>query len=347
MIFTATVTKGLERVSELELLEVKGIKILESTQKSILFSFDGDVETLRNLRTVDDIGIYIADLEFSEFEKSNFADLDQSFTIAINFIKSFRTLNETFSLTISRYKNNQYSEDLLKEKLSNYFAPKLGYEFTPLDHKNLDIKVVIAEERVKFQLKLFPESLYRRAYEHETAMGALRSTIAGAMIQLLGKPSPDLKIVDNFCGSGTLLCEAGVLGYSVSGGDISQEKVDITLANLKKNNIKDYTIHCHDARKTSWENNSFDLAVANFPWGKQIKTVQIAGLIDESMEEYARILKSTARVCFITDHPVNVEESIRKYFVVDKIKEYRIGYQGQTPTIIRADLRKESGLYGV
>lgn len=63
--------------------------------------------------------------------------------------------------------------------------------------------------------------------------GILPPKVARMLVNLaIHQPESDIRILDAFCGSGTILMEALLLGYSVIGMDISQKAVEATRANL-------------------------------------------------------------------------------------------------------------------
>ncbi len=63
--------------------------------------------------------------------------------------------------------------------------------------------------------------------------GMLPPKLARMMVNLAGRDIGDRVLLDPFCGSGTVLMEAGMIGYdSVIGSDISNEAVEDTKANL-------------------------------------------------------------------------------------------------------------------
>jgi tRNA G10 N-methylase Trm11 len=66
------------------------------------------------------------------------------------------------------------------------------------------------------------------------------------------------RILDPFCGTGVILQEAALMGYSVYGTDLSEKMVDYSHANLewlaKSHNLNiDATIHQGDAMDTRWQ----------------------------------------------------------------------------------------------
>ena len=341
MKYIAFVTKGLEKICEEELKTLNGVKILGIQQKFIIFKYSGDVSCLKNLKTIDDISIYVSEIPAEQMISLDLEKEVEKLKEVLDFVGEYRKLENTFAITVGKYKNNDIKEIELKDQLSKFFSQKLKLEYSPLDHTNIDVRININEDNAIISMKLFPNSLYKRDYDHIAVLGSIRSTIAASMIFKLDKKVSSLKLVDNFCGSGTFLCEALSKGFVPYGGDIDINAVNITKENLNKVSNKSFKILELDATSTNWPNDYFDIAVSNLPWGKQIKINRLVKLFDMSVKEYSRILKKEAQLGFITAKPDLLVKYIKKYFDIQNIAEYKIGYLGQTPTIILAKVKKK------
>ena len=342
MQYIAFVTKGLEKISEDEIQSLKDTDILSTEQKTIKFEYSGKLENLKTLRTVDDIGIYISEISVENLKELRIDNELEIIKEVIDIISQYRDINERFSITISKYKNNDIKEDDLKQILSKYFSSNLNLLYTPLDHSNIDIRFNISEEKCLITIKVFTKSLFHREYEHESHLGCLRSTIAASMLYRLVGEDSNLKVVDNFCGSGTFLCEALMLGNKVYGNDIDKSAVDVTKRNLNRIRKGEYNITNYDASNTKWKNNFFDIAISNYPWDKQIKVDKMSYLVDTSIKEYSRILKKESKIGIITTKPELIIKYLKKYFDIQDIEEYKIGYLGQVPTIVLASINRRT-----
>lgn len=340
MNYIAFVTKGLETICQKE-LERFGVQITSTDQKFIRFSFEGNPALLKDLKTVDDIGLLICEFETASDNLSGLIEFE-SLQRGIELVKQTRKLAENFSVTVSVYQNPNYDRDKLQQQIADDISDKLALKFTQLDHTNIDLRVNIDHSIGFVSLKLFSESLFRRGYNHQSHFGALRSTIPAAMLFELTDGQKNLKVVDNFCGSGTFLCEAASMGCEVAGSDIDATVINLAKQNLQKVGLTTPQLIVQDATHTNWPNRNFDIAVANFPWGKQIEVKGLATLIDGAIKEYARILKPEAKIGFISAKPQVVLKSLEKYFKLQKLQEFKIGYLGQTPTIQLAVVESDS-----
>ena len=113
--------------------------------------------------------------------------------------------------------------------------------------------------------------------------GALRPTVAGAMVRLAGEPRGLL--LDPCCGSGTILREAIALGWRASGRDIDPDAVATA-----RRNVPGTEIHAGDARRLDLADASTDACVSNLPFGRQFA-------VQGEMDAWLRaVLGETARV---------------------------------------------------
>ncbi len=118
----------------------------------------------------------------------------------------------------------------------------------------------------------------------EERSGALRPTVAAAMVARAGEPAGLL--FDPCCGSGTILAEARAAGWSsVRGTDI-----DPAAVTTAQRNVRGADIVSGDARDTGLPDASVGAVVSNLPFGQQYT-------VDDSMTDWLRsVLAEAARV---------------------------------------------------
>jgi tRNA G10 N-methylase Trm11 len=124
----------------------------------------------------------------------------------------------------------------------------------------------------------------------EERSGALRPTIAAAMVSLAGTPADAL--LDPCCGSGTILSEAIDAGWdTVCGADIDPCAVEIA-----RRNARGARFCVGDARNIDLDDESMDACVSNLPFGKQY---DVQGDMDTWLRavlgELARVTRSGGR----------------------------------------------------
>jgi 23S rRNA G2445 N2-methylase RlmL len=132
--------------------------------------------------------------------------------------------------------------------------------------------------------------------------GALRPTVAAAMVTLAGKPGTVL--LDPCCGSGTILAEATAAGWpKVHGGDIDPEAVQIATANAPGARVRQW-----DARETGLADAAVDAVVTNLPFGRQFAVPgSMTVWLTRVLAEFGRVVRPGGRVVLLApDIPVTV-----------------------------------------
>jgi 23S rRNA G2445 N2-methylase RlmL len=328
--------KGLESICRDELIhKLDDIEVSATQTKKVFFNTSCFQTQMADLRSVDDLSLFVNEFEFNSSEEIIHNLQDIKWRKYLTRILRIRELDKTFSITLSSYKNGNIDKKDIKSKFADYFKTTFKREFTPRQHDNFDIRIQIEKNKCIVLIKLFPKPLFHRDYRLRSQKGAIRPTIAGAMLYYLTKGRKSLRIVDNFCGSGTFLSEALLEGHRVYGGDISKESIQIAAKNLKSVSKSGFKIRQLNAENTSWTPNTFDLALSNLPWDKQISTARITKLYSRSVLEYGRILKPKMRIGLI---------GIKKDLILKYVKEISpqsnriesipVGILGQNPTIV-------------
>lgn len=175
--------------------------------------------------------------------------------------------------------------------------------------------------------------------------GMLPPKLAQIMLNLSGIKA-DSVILDPFCGSGTILTEAALMGYkNLIGADISERALHDTKENISwiKKNYELRAASCElfqsDATQLSKhiEPHSVD-AIATEPYlGPQRGLIEIhkiirelEGLYSDSLREFSKILKSSGRIVMVWP----VFQGKRSTFISPKIAGFK------TINLIPANLQK-------
>ncbi len=346
--FIAFVTKGLEFITEREIKnKLPGAVIISTIDKRIIFSLkDANIRDVLRLMTVDDVHLLLsqhADTDVIIDEHYITKNLPiAAIDGARSFIQKFRKVKNTFSITVSKYKNDIVNLTALRLKLSEIMRSALSMEYTERDHANFDIRVSIETTSLVFSCRLGKLSSYARPYRKCKRKGSLKSPIAAALCMLVN-PRERGKLVDNFCGSGTILCEGLLQGLEPYGGDIAEDSLlcaRLNLGSIPNSSIKN--VRLLDAESSKWPSKYFDYAISNYPWGKQVTLNSIIKLYSRSIAEYARILKKDGSIVLLGTKPELLVKHVRANFPAHSIISFRIGFLGQTPWVIFATPRIKS-----
>lgn len=337
MNYIAFITKGLERVFVDELRHsFPDATVGEVGDKRVVFDAPQPPELLQSLRTADDLCLLAAKVEPVQSLDALLAAcdaLDLAHFRAV--VGRRRTLTNDFSITATMAGVKDFTAPQLLAALGDSVARRYAWAFTESDHGNFDVRVFVDRAVAYVGVRLAAQSLMHRSYKQQSRPGSLRPTVAAAMVRLATGRRSGLSIVDNFCGSGTILCEAADAGHRVAGGDIDPESVRVALSNLE-NIAARHTPHVRalDAVKSRWPDACFDCAISNLPWGKQIELPSIAALFDGAVKEYARIVKPGGVVCLLTPRPEPLIKYAKKHMKGCRVATVPVSFTGQSPTIV-------------
>jgi tRNA (guanine6-N2)-methyltransferase len=335
MKYVAFCTKGLEQIVQEELVENFSAIIHRVNDKYIIFDSGVDLTKFQDLRTADDIGIVLYEGKVRTMNDLR-QILDQiDWQNAREYLNHLRQLSSIYSLTINSI-SKTFSSKIIEEMLLDVLPNKLGPNFERLDHTNFDVMVFVDKSsNILISNRLYQKSLHNRSYKVFSLPGSLKPSIAAAMVRLATKGRANLKIVDTFCGSGTILAECKLAGHQIWGSDINPESIAVILGNLHSIGFKeDDRIKPMDARATQWPDHFFDCAISNMPWDKQIEVKSITDLYEGAIREYTRILRPDGILCVLLTKPELFIKYTKKYFPQKSIQTHKLGLLGQTPTLV-------------
>lgn len=175
-------------------------------------------------------------------------------------------------------------------------------------------------------------------------------------------PQKDITILDPFCGSGTILTEAMLMGYqNLIGSDISKKAVEDTKKNMswtkdkflssvaplsgaKEGHIPNSISHIHERNATKLSKfikpNSIDAIITEPYLGPQRgkidikKTVQeLEQLYSQSLAEFSKILKPNGRVVmvwpvFLKAKFANLAPRLNGFKIVNPLPKFLLNQKG-------------------
>jgi Putative RNA methylase family UPF0020 len=126
--------------------------------------------------------------------------------------------------------------------------------------------------------------------------GALRPTVAAAMVMLAGRPDRDgAALLDPCCGAGTILSEAKAAGWAVQGRDIDRDAVSASRRNLGGRVVTE-----GDARSLDLPDGSVAACVSNLPFGHRYEVPgDPAVWIESVLTELARVTRPGGRIVLL------------------------------------------------
>src|SRR5262249_6896760 len=172
---------------------------------------------------------------------------------------------------------------------------------------NLNLRLLVEHERAWVGMRLAKVPLRQRSYKMDNVPGSLKAPVAAALVWLAGeegrRPQPRMSLLDPFCGAGTILAEAGLMGFKALGGDVLGKALHAARENLSRTGVS-ARVEQWDAQRLPLMDNSIDRVVTNMPWGRQIRTSSaLEQLYQVSFSEMLRVLARDGRMVALTSPP--------------------------------------------
>lgn len=211
----ATAAMGLESIVADEL---KQMGYETQTENGKVF-FEGDERDIAKtnlwLRTADRVKIIAG-----EFSAYTFDELFEG-TKAIEWEK-FLPVDANFPVQGKSVKSKLYSvpdcQALVKKAIVERL--KAAYQrnsFLDESGARFKIEVSILKDKVQLSIDTSGAGLHKRGYRLDQGEAPLKETLAASLVKL-SRWTPDRPFVDPFCGSGTIVIEAAMIGQNIAPG---------------------------------------------------------------------------------------------------------------------------------
>lgn len=332
----AITTRGLEAVSAREIASLPDVAVTEVTYRRVEASCGGPIKPLLGLRTVDDLYLHLATWSGISRHRSTLATMESlasklDISRAYEVCAGLRPVQEkpSFSVTASFVGKRNYSAEEIKHALAEGIRSRHGWEYSADDRtSDLNVRLFIEHELAYVGVRLSEHPLHERPYQRVHLPGALKPSVAAALVEL-SDPALGMLLLDPFCGSGTILIEAGMRGLSVVGGDYDGSAVATSLKNTRLAGI-DARVERWDARSLPLGDDSVGRAVSNLPWGRQIVVDEsLSELYERAFGEMLRVVRPGGRIVLLTSLP-----ELLSSFDAICVERLEISLFGQTPTVM-------------
>jgi tRNA (guanine10-N2)-dimethyltransferase len=227
-------------------------------------------------------------------------------------VEKFLRKNETFVVRIRRI--GESSPELAGNILERQLGAELSYKadgakvnLTTPDKTFFgvltDNKFIFGVKQVEIIPKPFVERRPRkRPFFHPSSMPA---KLARCMVNLAQPKAGDL-VLDPFCGTGSMLIEAGLIGCRVVGFDVQKRMVRGSLKNIINYGIKPEGMGVADARQLPV--TQVDCIVTDPPYGRSATTMgqKTKKIVMDFLSKIGDNLKKSGRVCIASPRSVRI-----------------------------------------
>lgn len=168
---------------------------------------------------------------------------------------------------------------------------------------DLSVRLDVTPDRVTVALRLAAAPLHRRPWKQDTGPGTLHPPVAAAMAALAPGP-PGGRVLDPFCGDGTLVVEAALralaagTGHAVSGSDADPQRVAHARANAARAGVT-VELAVADALDLT---GPVGLLLGNPPWNLAVQAGgRLAGGLEGFWRRLPDLLAPGGAACLLTE----------------------------------------------
>lgn len=211
----------------------------------------------------------------------------------------------------------------IKKGAVDRLCSKYGVSYLEETNATVQIQFSIMKDICTIYLDTSGQGLHKRGYRKVSNLAPIKETLASGIVDL-ARVRPDSIVCDPFCGSGTILIEAGLKALNIApginrrfsaekwqisnqkvwkdertraidlvnrsatfeayGSDIDVEAVELTLNNVAKAGIKT-RIHAHQGDVASFIPMKDSITICNPPYGERLLEIKQAEELYEIMGE--------------------------------------------------------------
>lgn len=334
-IFSIT-NRGIEAISAEEMARIHGLQVTHTQYRRVHATFAGQLEELLTLRTVDDLFIRLAEWQGISPHRSALEDmgqlaLDLELWQAANVRAEIHPLSATpgFSISANFVGRRNYSADEIKAAIAGNVELISGWRYEEDDRRcEINLRVFIDHESAIVGMRLADAPLYKRTYKQDHIPGSLKPSVAAALLFIAGTKAGD-RLLDPFCGAGTILVEAAALGATALGGDVEASAVAAAKENGAAARVA-IDVQKWDGRALPLDAACVDKVVTNLPWGRQVEVeTSMAQFYHAACAEMERVLVAEGRLVILTNVPSLIHLPNRCLE-----RQIEISLFGQQPTIL-------------
>jgi tRNA (guanine10-N2)-dimethyltransferase len=231
-------------------------------------------------------------------------------------VSPFISEGESFAVRVKRVRESPLEVDgwALEQEIGEVLFKNVGGNRVNLKTPQKTFLGVLTAGRFVFGLKtaeiksgeFIKRGPRRRAFFHPSAMPA---KLARCMVNL-AQPRTGELVMDPFCGTGSFLVEAGLMGCRVLGLDVKRGMVGGSLRNLSFYGLGAEGLAVADVRSAPLADRSVDCIATDPPYGISATTLGLntGDLIEGFLSAVGDVVKRGRRICLAAPKTVKVNE---------------------------------------
>ncbi|MFJ9030967.1 TRM11 family SAM-dependent methyltransferase [Streptomyces sp. NPDC102274] len=209
---------------------------------------------------------------------------------------------EGFAVSASFLGRRTYSRFDIEDVIGTVIAERTGATYhsrrgAPPPQPRLDWRVVLDGTTAHIALRPFDAPLHRRDWRHSTVTGSLHPPVAAAIARL-ARVEPGHRVLDPFCGSGTILLETAQIEPDAVYTGIDRDPGAIAAARTNTPGGALVEWRVDDGAHLDLLRTPVDRIVTNPPWGVRLDIGDIAVHLDR----WRRVLRRDGLAVAIVNH---------------------------------------------
>lgn len=355
-LFARTI-RGIEWCAAAEIEQRCGANISEIRHREIRFQLAGLKEELRNLGSVDDVFLTCGTMNEVDHTRAALAVVAQRAS-QINFVAGVAPLRQlreiparsNFDVVASFLGRRNYNRFEIEDTIAEVIRRQTGWIYAPqretkTNHLDLSFRIHLSGLEAILGARLLSAPLHRRTYKIESRTGTLHPPLAFALA-MLSNLSANQKVIDPFCGVGTILIEASKLEPRIRALGIDIDHDSTRKARRTAESARsEVQFVVGDAGRLPVGDGRIDRVVSNPPWGRAVGAEGSIRVDKNSFfEELRRISSREARIVLLLEPAPELQQSIaRSGFEV--LLRTQVSLFGSWPDILVLGANRGSRLF--
>ncbi len=332
--YLAEVVEGLESIAFSDINQEFSVNLIENLQGKIIFDYKGNIRRLRELKSVKNIYLFLAQFKKEDVEKTSVL-IEKLDKIDISYLTSLfqgKDSKFTFFLNLRELKGSS-ARIQLSRTFKQWLIKKTQWLAVPKGY-NVEFKIIPNKDSFLLCLKLVNFLNYGREWRKFLVSTSLEPSLAYLMCFLSGMSSNDI-FLDPMCGSGTIIIERALAGpyKKVIGSDIDRKAIQSAKINIKGVR-QEIEIHQWDAISLPLKENSVTKVVVNMPYGIRVGKHDLnLKLYSLFFQELKRILRDKATIVVLTQEKKLIYQILKENREFQLKKQITINMGGLKPDI--------------
>jgi 23S rRNA G2445 N2-methylase RlmL len=307
-LFLARTVRGIEWIAAAEIAATLGISSLEVEHRAVIFTGQGIPSALADLGTVDDVFLVVCEVDEVGRSRASLEHLRKHASKAdwhtpVSLIRAMRSIppRPGFDVTATFLGKRNFTRFEIEDAVGAGISQSTNWRYESRTHKKppptpVSVRVHLGGDHAIAAIRISRTPLYRREYRKHSRSASLRAPLARALALLVGL-TPGARIVDPFCGVGTILIEAALACKAVdcAGFDYDEAAIRSAQANAQEADVP-VRFHQSSAQSLPVASATIDRVITNPPWGRGVAPV---GELRQAWPEVRRIVDSGARIALI------------------------------------------------